>query len=111
MSRKLDFIIIGAQKSGTTSLHEYLRGHPRLFSAAREGTAIFTVEPYEAARWEAYSKRSFAAASPEAKLGKATPQYMVGGPLSTPDGAQPPMTTAPATLIPSESKSCHRRSA
>ena len=30
-TKKLDFIIIGAQKSGTTSLHNYLDKHPDIF--------------------------------------------------------------------------------
>lgn len=31
MDRKIDFLIIGAQKAGTTSLHHYLMQHPDLF--------------------------------------------------------------------------------
>lgn len=31
MDRKIDFLIIGAQKSGTTSLHNYLKQHPDIF--------------------------------------------------------------------------------
>ena len=30
MKRKIDFVIAGAQKSGSTSLHNYLAAHPRL---------------------------------------------------------------------------------
>lgn len=31
MDRKIDFLIIGAQKAGTTSLHYYLKQHPDIF--------------------------------------------------------------------------------
>lgn len=31
MDRKIDFLIIGAQKAGTTSLHNYLMQHPDIF--------------------------------------------------------------------------------
>ena len=41
MDRKLDFVIIGAQKAGTTSLHEYLRQHPLLFLPEEKDFVVF----------------------------------------------------------------------
>lgn len=35
MARRPDFFIIGAAKSGTTSLYEYLKGHPEIFMSPR----------------------------------------------------------------------------
>ncbi len=34
-------LIIGAMKSGTTTLYDYLAQHPQIAPAAREGTGIF----------------------------------------------------------------------
>ena len=34
MTRRPDFFIVGAAKSGTTSMHDYLRQHPAVFMPA-----------------------------------------------------------------------------
>jgi hypothetical protein len=44
MRRKIDFFIVGAQKSGTTSLHHYLAQHPRLFLPYRKEIEYFVDE-------------------------------------------------------------------
>ncbi len=36
-----DFIVIGAHKTGTTSLHEYLGKHPQLLSSYKKETHFF----------------------------------------------------------------------
>jgi hypothetical protein len=79
MGRRLDFIVIGAQKAGTTSLWQYLRGHPRIFMP-RAKEAPFFIYPGAArgGEFEAYMRRIFAEAPPDALLGKATPDYMLG---------------------------------
>ncbi|WP_297823072.1 sulfotransferase domain-containing protein [uncultured Paraglaciecola sp.] len=40
-STPLNFIIIGAQKSGTTSLHQYLKQHPSIFMSHQKETQVF----------------------------------------------------------------------
>lgn len=37
----LDFLVIGAQKAGTTSLHRYLAGHPEIFLPAQKELDLF----------------------------------------------------------------------
>lgn len=77
--RSLDFIIIGAQKGGTTSLWEYLRGHPRFFFARFKEAPFFLDEDAgDPGRFESFMQRYFADAPPGAILGKATTRYMIG---------------------------------
>lgn len=45
MSRLPDFIIIGAGKCGTTSLHSYLNQHPQLYICPKKETYFFLKEP------------------------------------------------------------------
>lgn len=47
MSQLPDFIIIGAGKSGTTSLYEYLKQHPQVFMSAVKETNFFALEGSE----------------------------------------------------------------
>ena len=44
--RKLDFIVIGAQKSGTTSLHEYLSRHPEIGVGTKKELHYFDKDKY-----------------------------------------------------------------
>ncbi len=44
----IDFAIIGAARSGSTSLHAYLSQHPRLFLPAAKELAYFIAEPGDA---------------------------------------------------------------
>lgn len=42
MDRKIDFLIIGAQKSGTTTVYEWLRSHPKVFLPSGKETIFFS---------------------------------------------------------------------
>jgi hypothetical protein len=79
MKDTLDFIIIGAQKAGTTSLFEYLRPHPELSLPIGKEVPFFSHKAAYARGWVDYLSKAFAAADPTTKWGTATPQYMVGG--------------------------------
>lgn len=79
MRDALDFIIIGAQKAGTTSLFEHLRQHPGLSLPPGKEAPFFSHESAYARGWDDYMRKTFALADPAAKWGTATPQYMVGG--------------------------------
>jgi hypothetical protein len=68
------FVIIGAQKSGTSSLARYLSGHPQVFISARKEIHFFEWKQYErGADWYA---RHFAHATDAAAVGEATPTYL-----------------------------------
>lgn len=72
----LDFIIIGAQKAGTTSLFRYLQPHPEFYLLPEKEAPFFSNDSKYALGWARYLQEHFADA-PEARLwGKATPDYM-----------------------------------
>ena len=81
----LDFIVIGAQKAGTTSLFEYLRGHPELSLPPDKEAPFFSSEEARRRGFEDYMRKAFAFADPSSKWGTVTPQYMVGGLLEHPN--------------------------
>src|SRR5436305_8534161 len=85
----LDFIVIGAQKAGTTSLFEYVRRHPDLRLPANKEAPYFSHDTYCRLAWTDYLHREFPFADPACKWGTVTPHYMVGG-LYEPAGAGPP---------------------
>ena len=74
-----DFIVIGAAKSGTTSLYEMICRHPRVLPAARKEINYFD-DPRMHERGALWYRRHFPTALekrlPRAKLtGEATPSY------------------------------------
>jgi hypothetical protein len=71
----IDFMIIGAQKCGTTSLHMYLRDHPKIFMPLQKETEFFSYKDnFERGR-ELYLNNYFSGA--EDKIcGEASPHYM-----------------------------------
>jgi len=74
--KKLDFIIIGAQKSGTTSLFKYLKPHPKIFMSSNKEAPFFSDDKLYEAGWESFSRDFFNGATDEQYWGKASPQYM-----------------------------------
>jgi hypothetical protein len=77
---QLDFIVIGAQKAGTTSLFEYLRHHPGLALPSYKEAPYFSHDrAYFADDWQGYLAATFHGADPAARWGTVTPHYMVGG--------------------------------
>ena len=45
MARRIDFIIAGVQKAGTTSLDAYLRQHPDICMAKKKEPHFFDTRP------------------------------------------------------------------
>ena len=84
----LDFIVIGAQKAGTTSLYEYMRQHPEISVPAAKEAFYFNDDERIARGWDVYLDRHFGLASPRTKWGTFTPQYMWGG-ISRAGGTAP----------------------
>lgn len=79
----LDFIVIGAQKAGTTSLFHYLRAHPEIALPADKEAPFFSHDTmYYTHGWATYMSnlaRYPAMSDPRRKWGTVTPHYMVGG--------------------------------
>jgi hypothetical protein len=79
--KKIDFIVIGAQKSGTTALDFYLRFHPEIGLPIRKELHFFNnnhLFQLPARLREIHYHQFFCDfAQPDKLLGEATPNYMV----------------------------------
>jgi hypothetical protein len=69
-----DFIIIGAQKSGTTSLYRYLAEHPRIVPASEKQVDFFAHDDYR--RGTEWYLSHFPEREPGVLTGEASPYYM-----------------------------------
>lgn len=71
-----DFLVVGAQKSGTTTLFVLLTKHPQLFLPARKEVQFFS-SPILYPKGLNWYAREFFTACPDGKLaGEVSPQYM-----------------------------------
>jgi hypothetical protein len=73
---RLDFLVIGAQKSGTTSLFRHLASHPDVAVPPEKEAPFFSGERADPRAWGAYLADYFSGADPNQKWGTVTPQYM-----------------------------------
>lgn len=69
-----DFLVIGAMKAATTSLHDYLRTHPDVYMPAQKEIDFFSQDDLWARGGDWY-RHLFAAAPPGAVVGEASPSY------------------------------------
>ena len=78
------FLVVGAARAGTTSLHYYLRQHPSLFVPSRKEPCFFSF-PETAPKYK-HGKFAFAVHSPEKyfKLFEDAQANQVSGEISTP---------------------------
>lgn len=74
--KKLDFLVIGTQKSGTTSLFKYLNKHPSLYLPPEKEAPFFSMDDRFERGWDWFVYEFFANAPVECLWGKASPQYM-----------------------------------
>jgi hypothetical protein len=81
--RTLDFVGIGAAKSGTTTLFRLLAPHPRIFLPAGKEVPYFSKDSTYSLGWQAYLDEHFASAGDEQLLGTITPRYL--GDLHVPE--------------------------
>lgn len=70
-----DLLVIGAARSGTTSLHHYLDGHPQVFMSRPKELFFFT-RPQDERSEDRYRER-FTDARSDQLTGEATPEYML----------------------------------
>jgi hypothetical protein len=85
VTRKPDLFIIGAPKSGTTSLYDYLGGHPEIYMSPMKEPLYFCPDVrsgrsrkrLEFPRDEARYLALFSDAKDEKRLGEATTRYLV----------------------------------
>jgi hypothetical protein len=76
--KTLDFIIIGAQKGGTTSLFKYLIEHPAIYMPPEKEAPFFSHADYHKG-WDWFLQEYFAHIPPGRLWGKASTQYMGHG--------------------------------
>jgi hypothetical protein len=76
----IDFIVIGAQKAGTTTLFEHLKRHPEVVVPPDKEAPYFSHDRLWSKRWDNYLRQTFPARKGAGqKWGTVTPTYMVGG--------------------------------
>lgn len=71
---KVNFIIGGVGKAGTTSLHYYLSQHPNIYMSEKKETWFFILEHEKDAEY--YESRYFSNHHGEKAIGEATPGYL-----------------------------------
>jgi hypothetical protein len=74
--KHLDFMIIGAQKAGTTSLFKYLERHERIYLPAEKEIPFFTRDGRFDKGWLNLARVYYRGASEDLLWGKATPHYL-----------------------------------
>jgi Sulfotransferase domain len=74
----LEFLVIGAQKAGTTTLWQLLRDHPQLWLPETKEAPFFSHDEVYARGWDAYLTRLEAPANGDLLRGTVTPHYMHG---------------------------------
>lgn len=73
----IDFLVIGAQKSGTTALHEYASRHPQIFLPKGKEAPFFNRDEYYEKGLSYYLRKTFPNKKGAADVwGKVSPQYM-----------------------------------
>lgn len=77
---KVDFLIIGAQKGGTTSLFEYMRAHPQIHMPSKKEIEFFNRDHAFRRGWNWYLTEVTRGAPPDAVCGEASTYYMSGRP-------------------------------
>jgi hypothetical protein len=77
-----NFIIVGAAKAGTTSLHDYLRQHPEIFMPALKEPKFFSYEEGRQGNFPVRTLEAYAAlfaGATEPARGEASPHYLTSG--------------------------------
>jgi hypothetical protein len=81
----IGFLIIGAQKAGTSSLFEYLRRHPQVHIPPEKETFFFSEDRRFRRGWDWYLATMLRDAPPNAVCGEASTTYMSGTPFEDVD--------------------------
>ena len=76
MTKLPNFLIVGAAKSGTTSLYEYLRTHPQIFMPARKEPSYFEPKAGGVGSWDEYCDL-FDGAGEYKRVGEASVSYLM----------------------------------
>ena len=80
VSQTIDFLVIGAQRSGTTSLWQHLASHPEIYVPPSKEAPFFSHDEPFARGLDWYLREYFTEATPEQQWGTVSPHYMMGSP-------------------------------
>jgi len=72
----VDFLVIGAQKSATTSLFRYLSAHPSIYMPPEKELDFFSDDERVARGLPFYLREYFSRGDPGRRWGEASPSYM-----------------------------------
>ena len=72
----LDFLIIGAQKAGTTTLYRLLSEHPQVFVPPSKELPFFTRNDANEETFKVFRREHFSVQPDGSRVGKVTPQYL-----------------------------------
>jgi Sulfotransferase domain len=81
----ISFLIIGAQKGGTSSLFEYMRRHPQIHMPPEKEIEFFNRDRAFHRGWDWYLTKVTRGGPPDAICGEASTYYMSGCLRSAPD--------------------------
>ena len=76
MVKNLDFIVIGAQKAGTTALYHYLKPSLEIYLPPEKEAPFFDRNQFYEKGWEWYINKYFTSVPKNRKWGTVTPSYM-----------------------------------
>lgn len=85
----IDLLVIGAAKSGTTTLFEHLRRHPEVWIPSSKEVPYFCEDKLFSEEWQTHLEQTFADAPSDKLWGTVTPQYMAGSLLGGGRGGLP----------------------
>lgn len=71
-----NFFVVGAQKCGTTSLHEYLYRHPDIYLPEIKETHFFIDDEHYVKGFDVYLEQHFSKWKAEPMVGEVDPDYM-----------------------------------
>lgn len=71
-----NFFVVGAQKAATTSLHNYLAGHPDVYLPAQKETKFFVEDRFYKKGIHFYQEEYFSECTGETAVGEVDPDYM-----------------------------------
>jgi hypothetical protein len=74
--RPLDFLVIGAQKAGTTTLFQLLSEHPQVFVPPGKELPFFNRGGASAEGYAAFMDEHFSGQPNDVRIGKVTPHYL-----------------------------------
>ena len=74
MNPSPNFLVIGAQKAGSTSLYEYLKGHPDIFMSYPKEPEFFATDKFYFKGFKFYEK-FFSGYQGQKRIGEASTSY------------------------------------